>query len=718
MILKKLKNLNSKDYIWIAFLFVLSIWLVPSFVELVIRLYNSVKMFFVNILIYIKFVFLGIDAEGIITTKSILDLGSSTPSNPEIEEVIPISFDVVSIQFVNVLKLPFNKLIIKLYFSEILNLLVLILRLVLIFVMLFLVVKILLNNYFAYHEFNEKEIFKESKEKKAYLKITSLLKKYLINPIKEFVIYSKNKIYWKIGLTIICYKLKIISLLIESISFILAFVVSYDLVKLWEQMVAIISDLWPVLKNIPIIMYLIIFILLKMKKCIEDADDEVRHQHLILKGIVKNEMTTTNFVVGPPSSGKDLLCTQCALIAESNLRYDLKNILIDIRSEYPEFNFVCFEQKIQLLIIERKIVNWRQCEKYVEDNPEEFMNEYLGEKEYHYNELSNKHIIKALSEYAHAYFMYIQDSVLVASNYAIRFDNLQINTGHFIEYDDDFLSHDNRFEEEYSSYSHIVNFDWFRVYKKVINDEFASLEDGCILVLTEYAKERLNQNELKYISLKDEEANQLNDGTNIWWKTKTHENVIRNKRYGQAFINDQRDQSLNADNREIFEYQWKIISKSEDVIVLKGFWFSRVVLDSISKFFRIELEKLMSVRSDDSLLYYLIKKINSFTYSLQERIINRWGIHYLTIENQYQKRIKVPLIHKLIYSNRYNTGTFGSLYIEQMEINKEGMIDYPTYKSTLATKEELEIQRSYFIERFYKENEESKGEEIDENLGF
>ena len=89
----------------------------------------------------------------------------------------------------------------------------------------------------------------------------------------------------------------------------------------------------------------------------------------------------------------------------------------------------------------------------------------------------------------------------------------------------------------------------------------------------------------------DEDINQLNDGTNSFWKTKSHINVIRGKRYGQAFINDQREDSLNADNKEIFEYIWNIQNRSEPKSVLHGFWYSRMLLELSSSFISNLYEK-------------------------------------------------------------------------------------------------------------------------------
>lgn len=750
-LLNKVKSLNFKDWIWITLLFLLFIWLCPVLIDRFIRLINSIVMFVENIIVYVLFVFAGIDPDGIKTSLPFIDLSISIW-----DIILPINPQFFLVQLSNFFTLPFNSLVFQLYFNNLINTLLLLSRLILIGVMIAILIRMLLVNYYSYHEFDPKEIGKESKVKKIFLKVVSFLKKIIINPLIKFYNFSKDKVYWKVAVLIILFRLKVISLGIETLSFLFAFVVSFNFIALYEQVISIIYDLLPVLKFIPLVVWIGLFIFLKCRSWIMQAEDEVRHQQLILKTIVKAEMTTTNFFVGPPGVGKDLLMTECTIIAESNLRYDLRKVLFDIRSEFPEFNFVEFEQFLQYLISERIVVNWRQLEKFVHDylyelidygetsifgykifnyslsiNVDPFMihQDYYyiysdklyrvddkgsvslditidstskTKKAYHYNELTNEFIIDALSEYAHAYFMYIQETVLAASNYAIRFDNIKIDYGHFVEWDDDFLSHDNRNMKDFSSYSHINNYDWQRVYKKLDNNEFASLEDGCILALTEYAKERLNQTELRSMKADSSETNQLNDGTNIWWKTKSHENTIRNKRYGQAFVNDQRDQSMNADNRETFENTWEIKSKTEERLLLPGFWYSLMILDLAASFTRNQVERLSDVRSDDSLLFFIFKKLNSFFYSLQQKINNRYGIHHLTLSNQYGKTINVPVIHKLAYADRYTSGALGSMYIKQFELNEVGFNETPTYSSSLATKEELEQQNSYFIDRFFE----------------
>lgn len=717
-------NRNTIYHIlYITSLFLLIIWLIPVFIPRIIRLWKGFLLSLENVWLYFKFVFAGIEPDGIQTSLPIIDSDLTV-----LEAILPIDPYIFWKHITVTFTMPFNLIIMEYWFFNLLETLTLLLRIALMIIMVVLCLKVLFINYYELQEFKEEDIGKESKPKKIFLKVISLFKKPY-EYIRDFIHFSiEKKIYLKLALAIFLFRINFISIAMESISLLFAFVVSFDFTSLWIQICCIIVELFPVIKVVPLFIWIIAIYIILARKWIRDGDDEIRHQHLIIKGILREKMTTTNFFTGPPGAGKDLLGTQLAIVEESNMRYDLKEIMLKIRSEYPEFDFVTFEYHIQQLITERKVVNWAQAEVYIYNEGAELINndedllfgyKWKEKKNTHYNELHDQFIVDALSEYAHAYFMYAQDTVLCAANYAIRFDNIQVNNGHSIIYDDDFMTHDNRLMDDYSQYCHINNFDWQRLFKKVKEDDFCSLEDGCILVLSEYAKERLNKNELKEMKVNADEANQMNDGTNTYWKTKSHENVIRQKRFGKAFINDQRDQSLNADNREVFEYTWKIKSKGESRSALPGFWYSRIILDFVSDWFNNQFRILSDVRSDDPLWFYIVKKVNSLLSSLQEKMYNRWGMHSLLLENQYNEQIQIPILYKLAYAERYDTGLFGSMYIDVYLNNKLGFNDSPTYKYKLASRDELKLQNSYSMNRFYGFNKQQDEQQVEENnLGF
>ena len=725
--MKMIKNLVSKinycHIIWFFFFLILLIFTIPEAVNIGQRIINSFICFGKNMWIYFYFIFVG-DYPDIAINGSWMFIDTNSDI---INGILPIEFEYFLEQLIAIITLPFNGLIFNYWWNQVFNKILIIFRFSTLILLIGLEIYILFQQYFSPREFDKAKMDVETKPKRIFIKVAKPFKiafNYLINKIKQFNEWTRNHSYLlKIFLVILLLRIHIIPLLIESISFILAFICLFDFKSLWYQILAIIIDLLPTIKLLPLWIWILIVIGLIYYHWIKKADEEIIHQQMILKLLVKNEFGSTNFIVGKPGAGKDLLGTELTLVAESTLRYDLRKVLLEIRSEYPDFPFASFEHHLQDLIKKKKIVNWTQAKNYVYLQANKIMNkknkedakffgyELFKKKNSYYDELTNSVIFDAIADYAHAYFMYIQSGVLAASNYPIRFDNIKIDTGHFVNYDDIFIFHNNREMDDFSTYSKINNYDWQRIYKKVQEDEYSFLDDGVVLALSEYAKERGNQLDHRGMKIIDEDINQLNDGTNSFWKTKSHINVIRGKRYGQAFINDQREDSLNADNKEIFEYIWNIQNRSEPKSVLHGFWYSRMLLEFFSSFISNLYEKLVSVRSDDALLFYIIKKLNTGLNTLNRRINNRWNISNISLKNQYDHEINVPLIHKLIYANRYNTSVYGSMYESIYIKNKVGFYQAPEYESTTATVDEFEYQNSYFINKFYFKNKTFKEQE-------
>lgn len=718
------KQLNFPILYWFSLFVCLLIFIIIGFIPLVLRLWDSVCCFGIDFFNYLKFVFVGEEINEVLGTYSYVSINENMFSS-----LLPIDARFFFEQLLNIICVGFNETVFIYWWNQAVNVLLIILRILSLLLIVGLSFYFSFKNYFSLHEYQEKTVEKTSIFKKIYCYIEAFFKniyetvKDIIFDLVEFT--KKHSWVFKTFLLLVLFKTKILSLILESIGFLLAFICKFDFLNLWNQLLLIFQELFPYLIAIPLWIYILIVLALLARHWIKASDDELRHLHLILKTIVKNEFTTTNFFVGKPGSGKDLLMTELTIVAESSLRYDLLNdVILPIRKEFPEFPFNSFEKHLQAKRGNKEIVNWAQAENYVlsvaneviEKEKDLFFNyPWKTKKSFHYDELVNKSIFDAISEYAHAYFMYSSNTVLACSNYAIRFDNLKIDNGHFIIFDDDFVSHDNRYLYDFSSYSHINNYDWERVYKKMEYNEQSSLEEGLINAFSEYAKERGNQNDNRAYKIDDELANPLNDGTNTWWKTKSHVNTIRGKRYGKSFVNDQRDQALNSDNRDTFEYTWEILSRTEYRNVLHGFWYSQMLLDLITSFTDNLVWKLINNRSDDGLISYLIKKINSSCHMILTRIKNRYGFDYIEVKNQYDKKIKVPIIYKLDYADRYNTGAFGSVYKEQLLNNTMSFDESPTYESSLASIDELLSQNSYFINKFIFINQNQERSQTDED---
>ena len=448
---------NIYFVIWIFVLLFLILINVNTFISNIVRLFNSFINSFLNIWIYIKAVFAGIFDSSPISSLNLID-GSAEL----IEVILPYDFKYFGIQLESIFKLCFTEFYFNYYWSYASNWLLLGMRIFLIIGMIGLLLYFLFKSYFEPTEFDENKINKESKNKKIFLDFNRKTFIPLFNFIKNLIVWTKeNQRYFWISILLIMFKFKIISIFIDSIGFIFAFVVTFNFQELWNQIVAILIDLLPILLSIPWYGYLIIVLAILAIIQIRYAEDEVRHLYSLAKILVKYDMTTTNYFVGPPGVGKDVVGTFCTCVAESNLRYDLLQVLLDIRSEYPEFCFTFFELDLKEQIEKRNVINWIQAEEYAISKSVECIDkdlllydyDYKNKKSFHYNELTNQSIFEALSDYAHAYFMYVQDSVLAASNYAIRFDNIKLDSGHFVLFDDDFLSHDRGLKKEHPDYN-------------------------------------------------------------------------------------------------------------------------------------------------------------------------------------------------------------------------------------------------------------------------
>ena len=107
--------------------------------------------------------------------------------------------------------------------------------------------------------------------------------------------------------------------------------------------------------------------------------------------------------------------------------------------------------------------------------------------------MKTAHIFDVLETYAQAYFIYVIQSSLIVSNYAVRTDNMFLDGGNFPLWLTDFFAETERSER----HSHILDFDILRLGRKVLenNPKAGSFEFG-VVAITEIGKERGNNLEL------------------------------------------------------------------------------------------------------------------------------------------------------------------------------------------------------------------------------
>lgn len=290
------------------------------------------------------------------------------------------------------------------------------------------------------------------------------------------------------------------------------------------------------------------------------------------------------------------------------------------------------------------------------------------------------------------------------SIYSIRSDT-QCIPGYFPMYNSDFF--DKNPERYYrSNFSHVLDYDILRMARPIVEDNpnIGSLEFG-ILAATEYAKERLNTLERKKRRFDDTTTNPDNDGTNDRLKMIRNNATVRGYCYINFYFDDQRNQSLDADAREISNIV-SIKERGDDRYAIP--WLiGGIYFDFVSPFFEKLYFNIRHCRSDEFLFAYLLQKINAVLYRYFVRERNYYGYFKLRVNLEAgtldgaASEFKYYISRKKTY-NRYISDVFRDYFRVQTADCSVGINDIPCYESVVASVDELKEQHSYFVDRMTK----------------
>ena len=308
-----------------------------------------------------------------------------------------------------------------------------------------------------------------------------------------------------------------------------------------------------------------------------------------------------------------------------------------------------------------------------------------------------------IETYTQLYFIYVIKSSLIIGNYSIRTDNLIDDLGNFPLWDTDFFHRDSREIDKISRHSHIIDFDALRLGKKVIENNYKkdSFEFGIVLI-TEIGKERKNTLELKEVKKGEIDANQKNDGFTDCVKMIRHSATVDNFPFVKIVSDEQRPESLGADARDLAEII-TIEDTSKKKLAMPFFTITELLYSFVFNKFVDLYYSYRHMRSDNTLLLYLLKKCTSFLHNYYTRIYNKFG--YSTLDILVEKgtmdgRVsehKYYLMFKKIYSKRFSTDCFSDFFMEKSIKSTLGIDDLEEYKTEKATFDELQKQNSYFI---------------------
>ena len=550
------------------------------------------------------------------------------------------------------------------------------------------------------------------------LKIFKSAAKFTYQPVKRFVrgyiaFLKAYPIIFKCWSALWLAHLNFISIILEFFAYYFYFAVSFDVPSLYVQAVKLFADLRVPFKAFPWQFTGAIAWLFFNKWRKKIAVNRLRHFEARNCGFI-NELPIVSLSCGSMGMRKTTLITDMSLSQEVMFRQKALEILRENDMKFPYFPWICFEKELKKCMEYHTVYNLASVKAWIAKKRKRYEIHGTGTGQLYgydikrYGEtykdgLKTAHIFDVLETYAQAYFIYVIQSSMIVSNYAIRSDNAMTDGGNFPLWLTDFFTE----TERPSRHSHILDFDILRLGRKMIenNPKAGSFEFGEVAI-TEIGKERGNNLELKEIKKIAEETNQKNDLFNSWLKMSRHSATVDNFPFIKVFSDEQRPESWGADARDLAEVV-TILSAGEQRIAMPFCTIEEMVCEqAYCKFLRL-YEDFRFRRGDNTLFVHILKTVTAKLWKHNEKIRNLYGYSVLalakqrgTLDGKAQKK-KYFLCNRKIYSRRFTTDCFSDYFNDLAIKAKIGINDYEEYASEKASVNELKQQHSYFIGGLY-----------------
>jgi hypothetical protein len=220
----------------------------------------------------------------------------------------------------------------------------------------------------------------------------------------------------------------------------------------------------------------------------------------------------------------------------------------------------------------------------------------------------------------------------------------------------------------------------------------------------EHAKERGNQY-TKTGNRGDIECNQWNDLFELDVKMHGHAATVDNYTFFRMLLDDQRPDSLSADNRDLCDIVM-IKDVSDPKIVMPFFAIGEATYLGATKIFNKIYYYVRHNRGDNTLLVYLLKKIYAPIKNHYVRIFNRYSVYVATLrvsdamtDERLTDRGKYYVSTKKVYSNRFATDAINEFYHRKNLRSKNGLNDFPAYTDLHPTCDDLKDIHSHFYKQ-------------------
>lgn len=138
--------------------------------------------------------------------------------------------------------------------------------------------------------------------------------------------------------------------LVEFIIFLEVYLIHLFNLEMYQMIFSILKylfvELYPIIRDMPKFVLYISLIILIFVSAVSRANYKLRMNHERLKKFVKEDITQTTFINGPPGSGKTLVNSSLTLIAEENYIDEFENNMLNYEIKYPSFNFATVRKQL------------------------------------------------------------------------------------------------------------------------------------------------------------------------------------------------------------------------------------------------------------------------------------------------------------------------------------------------------------------------------------
>ena len=314
-------------------------------------------------------------------------------------------------------------------------------------------------------------------------------------------------------------------------------------------------------------------------------------------------------------------------------------------------------------------------------------------------------IFKAIESYMMLYLIYAHPSPLDIANYSIREDFKFKDYGFFRIFDGN-LFRDPVKSQEYSQYSHNMNYDIFRPGKAF--DEETRYDEAVefgIGVQQEFSKERKNRYSRQQQSkMEDREATQDNDGFELDTKMRGHVATIDYFDFWRWFFDDQRANALGADNKDMATII--TIKKSGDgKIVMPLFGIDELIYLMVSKIRDGFHYLTKNKKKGKTLLDYFVNKAHQPFFHHFDRVKNVYTVYPLKVKIMdgndgeiLDANRTVYIVGACTYNDIFATDSARVFYKEKHRKAKRSLNKIEQYEGLYPTRRNFKNQRSYWVE--------------------